>query len=61
MKVIFNRINDDYLFEGKGDNKVVVLIDNKINDIVKGVSLMEFLLMVVGGCNVIDIIYVLKK
>lgn len=61
MKVTLNRINDDYLFEGKGDNKVAVLIDNKTNDIVMGASPMELLLMAVGGCNAIDIIYVLKK
>lgn len=61
MKVILNRINDDYLFEGIGENKVSVLIDNKTSDVVKGASPMELLLMAVGGCNAIDIIYVLKK
>ena len=61
MKVILNRINDDYLFEAKGDNNVSVLIDNKTNDEVKGASPMELLLMAVGSCNAIDIIYVLKK
>lgn len=61
MKVTLNRINDEYLFEGTGDNKVSVFIDNKTNDKVNGASPMELLLMAVGGCNAIDIIYVLKK
>jgi putative redox protein len=61
MKVILNRINDDYLFEAKGANDVAVLIDNKTDDVVKGAGPMELLLMAVGSCNAIDIIYVLKK
>jgi len=61
MKVILNRINDDYLFEAKGGNNVSVLIDNKTNDVAQGAGPMELLLMAVGGCNAIDIIYVLKK
>lgn len=61
MVVTLNRINDDYLLEGQGDNKISVLIDNKTNNQVKGASPMELLLMAVGGCNAIDIIYVLKK
>ncbi|HAT63955.1 MAG TPA: disulfide bond formation regulator [Flavobacteriaceae bacterium] len=61
MKVTLNRINEDYLLEGKGENNISVLIDNKTNDEVHGASPMELLLMAVGGCNAIDIIYVLKK
>ena len=61
MKVTLNRINEDYLFEAKGDNNVSVLIDNKTDDVAKGASPMELLLMAVGSCNAIDIIYVLKK
>lgn len=61
MKVSLNRINEDYLIEGKGDNNISVLIDNKTEEGVKGASPMELLLMAVGGCNAIDIIYVLKK
>ncbi|MFT4669325.1 MAG: putative redox protein [Ulvibacter sp.] len=61
MKVTLNRINEDYLFEAKGANDVSVLIDNKTNDVAKGASPMELLLMAVGSCNAIDIIYVLKK
>jgi putative redox protein len=41
MKVILNRISDDYLFEAKGGNNVSVLIDNKSDDVVKGASPME--------------------
>lgn len=61
MKVTLNRINEDYLLEAKGGNNVSVFIDNKTDDEVKGASPMELLLMAVGGCNAIDIIYVLKK
>jgi|TARA_R110002110_G_scaffold375640_2_gene585388 putative redox protein len=61
MKVTLNRINEDYLFEAKGANDVSVLIDNKTGDVAKGASPMELLLMAVGSCNAIDIIYVLKK
>ena len=61
MKVILNRLNDDYLFEAKGANEVSVLIDNKTDEIAKGASPMELVLMAVGSCNAIDIIYVLKK
>ena len=61
MKVTLNRINQDYLFEGKGPNNVSVLIDNKTDGIVQGASPMELVLMAVGGCNAIDIISVLKK
>ena len=61
MKVTLNRINDDYLFEAKGPNNFNVLIDNKTNEVVKGASPMELVLMAVGGCNAIDIISILKK
>lgn len=61
MKVTLDRINDDFLFEAKGANNVSVFIDNKTNDEVKGASPMELVLMAVGSCNAIDIIYVLKK
>jgi putative redox protein len=61
MKVTLDRINDDFLFEAKGANNVSVFIDNKTNEVVKGASPMELVLMAVGGCNAIDIIYVLKK
>lgn len=61
MKVTLERINDNYLFEGKGPNNVPVLIDNKTDEGVDGASPMELVLMAVGGCNAIDIVYVLKK
>ena len=61
MKVTLNRINQDFLFEGKGANDVAVLIDNKTNDVAKGASPMELVLMAVGSCNAIDIIDILKK
>jgi len=61
MKVTLDRINKDFLFEAKGGNNVSVFIDNKTNEVVKGASPMELVLMAVGSCNAIDIIYVLKK
>jgi putative redox protein len=61
MKVTLDRINDDFLFEAKGESKVSVHIDSKLDEEVKGASPMELVLMAVGGCNAIDIIYVLKK
>lgn len=61
MKVVLDRINDDYLFEAKGPNNALVLIDSKTNDEVHGASPMELLLMAVGGCNAIDIVSILKK
>lgn len=61
MKVTLDRINDDFLFEAKGNSGVAVHIDSKVNDDVNGASPMELLLMAVGGCNAIDIISILKK
>lgn len=61
MKVTINRINDDYLLEAKGASDVPVYVDNKTTEEVKGVSPMELLLMSVGSCNAIDIIFILKK
>ncbi len=61
MKVVLDRINDDYLFEAKGPNNALVLIDSKTNEEVHGASPMELLLMAVGGCNAIDIVSILKK
>ncbi len=63
MKVTLNRINDDYRLEAKGSRDTPVYIDHKASEDaeVDGVSPMELLLMSVGGCNAIDIIYVLKK
>ena len=61
MKVTLNRINEDYLFEAKGNAGVSVFIDNKAHGAPKGSSPMELLLMGVGGCSAIDVISILKK
>lgn len=61
MKVTLERINHDYLLEAKGPNNISVFIDNKTEAEVQGAGPMELLLMAVGGCNAIDILYVLKK
>ncbi len=61
LNVTLARKNDDYLFEALGKTKTPVLIDNTSQDNAKGASPMELLLMGVGGCSAIDIIYILKK
>jgi len=61
MKVILERINDNYLFEAKGASGVPVLIDNKTEEESQGASPMELLLMGVGGCSAIDVVMILKK
>ncbi len=61
MKVTLNRINDNFLFEAKGGGDVPVYIDSKTDEVTKGASPMELLLMGIGGCNAIDIISILKK
>ena len=61
MKVKIERINDDYLMEARGASGVPVLMDNSTIENVQGTSPMELLLMGVGGCSAIDIIYILKK
>ena len=61
MKVTLNRINDNFLFEAKGESDVSVYIDSKTDGVTKGASPMELLLMGIGGCNAIDIISILKK
>ena len=61
MKVTLDRINENYLFEGKGASGVPIHIDNKVDGISKGASPMELLLMGVGGCSAIDVISILKK
>lgn len=61
MKVTLNRINDNYLFEGKGSSGVPVFIDNKSDEPSKGATPMELLLMGVGGCSAIDVVSILKK
>lgn len=61
MKINIERINGDYLMEAKGASGVPVLMDNSTIENVQGTSPMELLLMGVGGCSAIDIIYILKK
>ena len=63
MKVILERINNDYLFEVANSNGHRVLLDNnsKTEGSVKGISPMELLLMGLAGCSSIDVISILKK
>ena len=61
LKVTLERKNENYLFEAKGNTGVSVLVDNTSQEGAAGASPMELLLMGVGGCSAIDIIYILKK
>lgn len=61
MKVNLKRTNEQFLFEAKGATDIPVYIDNKVEDKVAGVSPMELVLMGVGGCSAIDVIYILQK
>ncbi len=61
MTVTLTRQNDDYLFHGSGPNQHQVILDYSKEGNPQGASPMELLLMAIGGCNAIDIIYVLKK
>lgn len=63
MKVTLNRTNNEFHFEAKGSSAAVTHIDHHPEDsnLAKGASPMEMLLMAVGGCNAIDIIYILQK
>ena len=62
MKIILNRINDDYLFECKNSIGNSILLDNiSESDGTKAVSPMESLLMAVAGCSGIDMVSIMKK
>ena len=63
MKVLLERINNDYLFEVANLNGHRVLLDNnsKTEGSVKGISPMELLLMGLAGCSSIDIVAILSK
>ncbi|PQB03641.1 OsmC family protein [Aureitalea marina] len=61
MKVNLERKNDQFLFEAIGATGVPVHIDNKTGDEVHGASPMELVLMGVGGCSAIDVIFILQK
>ena len=62
MKIILNRINDDYLFECTNSVGNSILLDNlSASENSKGVSPMESFLMAVAGCSGIDMVSILKK
>ncbi|MCU7614142.1 OsmC family protein [Chryseobacterium sp. GMJ5] len=61
MKIILNRINDDFLFECTNAHGNSILLDNTSQPGSKGVSPMESVLMAVAGCSGIDIVSILKK
>ena len=61
MTVTLTRQNDDYLFHATGPNQHTVSMDFNKEGAPQWASPMELLLMAIGGCNAIDIIYVLKK
>lgn len=61
MTVTLTRQNDDYLFKASGPNQHEITLDYSKEGQPQGASPMELLLMAIGGCNAIDIIYVLKK
>jgi putative redox protein len=62
MKIILNRINDDYLFECTNSLGNKILLDNvSQSEGTKGVSPMETVLMAVAGCSGIDLVSILKK
>jgi putative redox protein len=61
MKIILNRINDDFLFECTNVHGNSILLDNTSQPGAKGVSPMESVLMAVAGCSGIDVVSILKK
>lgn len=61
MTVTLTRQNEDYLFHASGPNKHSISMDFSKEGNPQGASPMELLLMAIGGCNAIDVIYVLKK
>ena len=61
MKVTLERKNDNYLFHGIGQTGVPIPIDNTSEPGATGASPMELLLMGVGACSAIDVIFILKK
>ncbi|WP_304343319.1 OsmC family protein [Chryseobacterium koreense] len=61
MKILLNRINDDYLFECTNSVGNSILLDNTSEPGAKGVSPMESVLMAVAGCSGIDVVSILKK
>ena len=61
MKVTLERQDQAYLFQAKGSSGVPVMIDNTSQEGAQGASPMELLLMGVGSCSAIDVIYILEK
>ena len=61
MKVTLERQDQAYLFKAKGSSGVPVMIDNTSKEGAQGASPMELLLMGVGSCSAIDVIYILEK
>ena len=62
MKIILNRINNDYLFECTNSLGNKILLDNTSqSEETNGVSPMETILMAVAGCSAIDMVSILKK
>lgn len=61
MKVTLARKNNDYLFHGTGKTGIEIPIDNTSEPNAQGASPMELLLMGVGACSAIDVVFILKK
>ena len=61
MRVTLERKDDAYLFQAKGSSGVPIMIDNTSKEGALGASPMELLLMGVGSCSAIDVIYILEK
>jgi len=61
MKVTLERQDQAYLFQAKGSSGVPVMIDNSSKEGAQGASPMELLLMGVGSCSAIDVIYILER
>ncbi len=63
MKVILNRVDENFHFEGTGASSVPVNIDGsvKIGGSNSGARPMELILMGLGSCGAMDIISILKK
>ena len=63
MKIILDRVNQDFLFQAVNNNGHKVLLDNKSKKEgeVEGISPTELLLMGLAGCSGIDIISILEK
>lgn len=61
MKVILNRIGEEFYMEAQGKAGVVIPMDSSLSGSVQGSSPMEVLLSAVAGCSAIDILSILKK